>query len=55
MRMYGGADLQGLAGTKNWKNVRGVARYSHVVPRDEWDRVDNLADLGNTRGKAVNE
>lgn len=55
MRMYGGADLQGLAGTKNWRDIRSVARYSHVVPRDEWDRVDNLPDLGNTRGKAVNE
>ena len=40
--MYGGADVQGLAGTKNWKDTRSVARYSHVVPRDEWDRVDSL-------------
>jgi integrase len=54
MRMYGGADLQGLAGTKNWKDVRSVARYSHVVPRDEWDRVDNLPTPGNTRGKISN-
>lgn len=49
MRMYGGADLQGLAGTKNWKDVRSVARYADVGPRDEWARVDNLPDLGNTR------
>jgi len=35
MRMYGGADLQGLAGTKNWRDPRSVARYAHVVPRDE--------------------
>jgi integrase len=55
MRMYGGADLQGLAGTKNWKDVRSVERYSHVVPRDEWDRVDNLPAAGNRRGKTANE
>jgi integrase len=51
MRMYARADLQGLAGTKNWKDLRSVARYSHVVPRDEWDRVDILPKLGNKRGK----
>ena len=44
MRMYAGADLQGLGGTKNWKDLRSVARYSHVVPREEWDRVDRLPD-----------
>lgn len=55
MRMYGGADLQGLKGTNNWKDVRSVARYSHVVPRDEWARVDNLPTSGTRRGKAVNE
>jgi integrase len=54
MRMYGGADLQGLAGTKNWRDVRSVARYSHVVPRDEWDRVDSLPEPGTKRGKTVN-
>ena len=55
MRYYGGADLQGLAGTKNWRDFRSVARYAHVVPRDEWDRVDRLPTMGNIRGKAVNE
>jgi integrase len=55
MRMYGGADLQGLAETKNWRDPRSVARYAHVVPRDEWDRVDNLPAVGNRRGKAANE
>ena len=50
MRYYGGAYLQGLAGTRNWKDLRSVARYSHVVPRDEWDRVDSLPSLGKIRG-----
>lgn len=55
MRMYGGADLQGLAETKNWRDPRSVARYAHVVPRAEWDRVDSLPAPGNIRGKVANE
>jgi integrase len=54
MRMYGGADIQGLKGTNNWKDMRSVARYAHVVPRDEWKRVDNLPSVGNKRGKVAN-
>ena len=53
MRRYAGADLQGLAGTNNWRNLRSVQRYSHVVAREEWDRVDNLPSVGNIRGKAA--
>jgi integrase len=57
MRMYGGADLQGLKGTGNWRDLESVQRYAHVVARDEWDRVEDLptAKTGNKRGKAVNE
>jgi len=55
MRRYGGADVQCLAATKNWRDPRSAQRYSHVVSRDEWDRVDNLPSVGNTRGKAVSE
>jgi integrase len=55
MRRYGGADVQGLAETKNWRDPRSAARYAHVVAREEWDRVDNLPALGNGRGKAANE
>jgi integrase len=55
MRRYGGADVQGLAETKNWRDPRSAARYAHVVARDEWDRVDSLPSLGNGRGKAANE
>ena len=62
MRMYGGADLQGLKGTGNWRDLDSVQRYSHVVPRDEWDRVEKLPGMegemrqpGKIRGKAVGE
>jgi len=54
MRRYGGADVQGLAATKNWRDPRSAARYAHVVSRDEWDRVDNLPSMGNERGKITN-
>jgi integrase len=55
MRRYGGADVQGLAATKNWRDPRSAQRYAHVVSREEWDRVDNLPSMGNRRGKAVND
>lgn len=54
MRRYGGADLQGLAATKNWRDPKSAARYAHVVSREEWDRVDDLPSVGNARGKASN-
>jgi integrase len=55
MRRYGGADVQGLTETGNWRDPRSAARYSHVVAREEWDRVDNLPSMGNRRGKAASE
>jgi integrase len=55
MRRYGGADVQGLAETKNWRDPRSAARYAHVVAREEWDRVDSLPAVGTGRGKAANE
>lgn len=55
MRRYGGADVQGLSATGNWRDPRSALRYSHVVARDEWDRVDNLPTMGKNRGKAANE
>jgi integrase len=55
MRIYGGADLQGLKATGNWRNLRSVERYSHVVAREDWDRVDNLPAMGTGRGKVANE
>jgi integrase len=55
MRRYGGADVQGLAATKNWRDPRSAQRYSHVVSREEWKRVDNLPSMGTIRGKAVND
>jgi integrase len=55
MRRYGGADVQGLAETKNWRDPKSAARYAHVVAREEWDRVDSLPSSGKIRGKAANE
>lgn len=49
-RRYGGGDLQGLVGTDNWHSLRSVARYAHVVPRDEWDRVDRLPGVDDAAG-----
>jgi integrase len=48
MRRYGGADVQGLAETKNWRDPRSAARYAHVVAREEWDRVDSLPSIGKS-------
>jgi hypothetical protein len=53
MRRYAGIDVQGLAATKNWRDPKSALRYSHVVAREEWDRVDNLPSMGNRRGKAA--
>jgi integrase len=55
MRRYGGADIQGLVETGNWRNQRSAQRYSHALAREEWDRVDSLPGMGNRRGKAANE
>jgi integrase len=54
MRRYGGADIQGLVETGNWRDQRSAQRYSHAVAREEWDRVDNLPTIGTGRGKAAN-
>lgn len=45
MRRYGGADLQGLVATGNWRDPRSAARYAHVTPREEWARVEQLPEL----------
>lgn len=42
MRRYGGLDQIGLVGTGNWRDPRSAIRYAHAVPRDEWDRVEDL-------------
>jgi integrase len=55
MRRYGGADVEGLAATKNWRDPRSARRYAHVVSREEWDRVDDLPSSGKAWGKASNE
>jgi hypothetical protein len=55
MRRYGKADVQGLVGTGNWRDPRSAARYAHVDSREEWNRVDELPTMGNSRGKAIND
>lgn len=45
MRRYAGADVQGLVATGNWRDARSAARYTHVLPREEWSRVDQLPDI----------
>lgn len=51
-RRYGGGDVDGLVGTGNWRERRSAARYTHVVAREEWSRVESLPDLGKIRGLA---
>lgn len=41
-----GADVQGLVATGNWRDPKSAARYAHVVPREEWARVDALPTIG---------
>jgi integrase len=50
MRQYGGLDLHGLVATERWRDPKSAARYAHVVPREEWERVEKLPTLG---GKSV--
>lgn len=40
-----GGDVQGLVATGNWRDAKSAARYAHVVPRDEWDRVEMMPDV----------
>jgi len=43
-----GTDIQGLVATGNWRDPRSAARYAHVVPREEWQRVDDLPSVEKT-------
>ncbi len=49
-RQYGGADVQGLVATGNWRDPRSASRYAHAVMSDEWERVDRLPSVGTFRG-----
>lgn len=44
MRRFAGADLQALLGT-NWKSIKSVQRYTHVVTSEEARRADALPIL----------
>ena len=43
-----GTDVLGFVATGNWRDPRSAARYAHVVPREEWDRVDDLPSVEKT-------
>jgi integrase len=47
-----GTDVQGLVATGNWRDPRSAARYAHVVPREEWQRVDALPSVEKTGNAA---
>jgi integrase len=49
-RLYGDGDVQGLVATRNWRDPRSAARYSHAVMSDEWKRVDRFPNVGTLRG-----
>lgn len=44
----GGTDVLGLVATGNWRDPRSASRYAHVVPREEWQRVDELPSVEKT-------
>lgn len=52
MRRYGRVDVKGLVATNNWRDERSASRYAHAVPREEWDRVEQLPSMGKSRGVA---
>lgn len=45
MRRYGGADVQGLVATGNWRDPRSAARYQHVHAHEEWERVERFPSM----------
>ena len=45
MRRFASSDLQTLLSTGNWKNIKSVARYMHVVPSEEAKRAALLPVL----------
>lgn len=47
---HAGTDIKGLVATGNWRSEKAASRYAHAVPRQEWERVDELPSLGRTRG-----
>ncbi|UFS77175.1 site-specific integrase [Tardiphaga sp. 37S4] len=50
MRMFGGADVQGLVSTGRWRDERSAKRYTHTVAHQEWDRTDLLPSSGEYVG-----
>lgn len=49
-RRYAGGDVEGMIGTRNWRDPRSGARYVLVLAREEWTRIDHFPDVGKIRG-----
>jgi integrase len=50
MRKYGGATVQDLKDTGNWKDERSVQRYIHATFDGAWDFADKLPTRKNNKG-----
>ncbi len=50
MRRYGGADVQGLVATGNWRDPRSAARYAHVHAHEEWERTEKFPSMKRDAG-----
>ena len=49
MRRYGGATIDDLVDSGNWKTRRSAARYVHAAAEGVWDRTALLPSMGKTR------
>jgi hypothetical protein len=45
LHQYGGLDLQGFVATERWRGPKSAGRYTHVVAREEWQRVESVPSV----------
>lgn len=45
MRRYGGATIDDLVGSRNWRDPRSARRYVHAEPEGIWDKVEQLPGM----------
>jgi integrase len=50
MRRYGGADVDALVATGNWRDRRSAARYSHVHAHEVWEAVELFPSMKRREG-----